>query len=124
MRRQSRGVGWSVLMEIIKDNIENVLIASNYVFKEKYPDNPLNSFYNYWNFLNEYEEELIDAQNASLESILYSKYYWFSRLTDRFHEIYGFDAGIDQQQSMIIDEMDQRLDHVDWDFVEILHHGK
>ena len=111
-------------MEMIKENIEKALMALNYVFKEKYPDNPLNNFYNYWHFLNEGEEELIETQNASLETILYSKYYWFSRLTDRFHEIYGFDAGIDQQQSMIIEEMDQRLDHVDWDFVETLHRGK
>ena len=109
--------------QIIHD-IEKIMMESNYIFKEKYPDNPLNSFYNYWYFLNEYEEELIETQNASLEAILYSKYYWFSRLTDRFYEVYGFDAGIDQQQSMIIDEMDQRLDHVDWDFVETLHHGK
>lgn len=109
-------------MEIIKHNIEEVLMASNYVFKEKYQDNPLNGFYNFCYFLHKYEEELIETKNVSLDTVLYSKYYWFSRLRDRFHEVYGSDAGIDQQQFMILEEMDQRLDHIDWDFVEILNY--
>ena len=111
-------------MKILKDNIEKVLMEVHYVYKEKYPDDQLNCFYNYWNFLNEHEEELIAVKDITLETILYSKFYWFSRLTDRFHEVFGFDAGIDQQQSMIIDEIDQRLDHVDWGYIEILHDGK
>lgn len=110
-------------MEIIKDNVEKVLTEANYVYKVKYPDNPLNSFYNYCCFLNEHEEELRVRKNISLETILYSKYYWFSRLTDRFHEIYGSDAGIEQQQFKLVEEMDQRLEHVDWKFVEMLHCG-
>lgn len=111
-------------MKIIKDNIEKVLMETSYVYKEKYPDNQLNCLYNYWNFLENYEEELKVTKNTSLETILYSKYFWFSRLTDRFHEIYGFDAGIEQQQFMILEEMEQRLDTIDWNFVEILHYGK
>ena len=111
-------------MKILKDNIEKVLIEAHYVYKEKYPYNQLNCFYNYWYFLNEHEEELKVAKDITLETILYSKYYWFSRLTDRFHEVFGFDAGIDQQQFMIVEEMEQRLDNVDWNFIEMLYYGK
>lgn len=45
-------------------------------------------------------------------------------LADRFFEVYGFDAGIEQQQFKIIEEMDQRIDNVDWNFVERLNTGE
>lgn len=98
-------------------------MEANYVYKEKYPDKQLNCFYNYWCFLNEHEQLIKVTKNISLETILYSKYYWYSCLVDRFHEVYGSDAGIDQQQFMIVEEIDQRLENVDWNFVERLHHG-
>lgn len=62
--------------------------------------------------MNEHEAELKVAKDITLETILYSKYYWFSRLADRFHVVFGFDAGIDQQQFMIVKEIEQRLDNV------------
>lgn len=111
-------------MEILVKNIEQLLSEMNYVYKQKFLDKQLNSYYNYWNCLNEKEENLLSKKEVLLETILYSKYYWFSRLADRFHEIYGFDAGIDQQQHMIVEEMDQKLESIDWDFVEKLHSGK
>lgn len=111
-------------MEIVKENIEKVLSEMGYVYKEKYPDSQLNLLYNYWHFLQEYEKELAVTKNKSLEIIIYSKYYWFSRLADRFFEVYGFDAGIEQQQFKIVEEMDQRIDNVDWNFVERLNTGE
>lgn len=112
------GVGET--MEIIKDNIDEVLVEAGYEYIEKYPDSQLNSFYNYWYFLDEYEKELYTTKNISLDVILYSKYYWLSRLADQFHEVYGFDAGVEQQQFKIMEELDQRIDNVDWNFVEKL----
>ncbi len=100
------------------------MMEENYIQKEKYSDNQLNYFYNNWYFLNKHEEKLKDTKGLSLETILYSKYYWFSRFTDRFHVVYGFDAGVEQQQFMIVEEIDQKLENVDWNFVESLHHGK
>lgn len=56
--------------------------------------------------------------------ILYSKYYWFLRFVDRCREVYGFDAGLEQQKSMILDEIDQRVKNADWEFVDKLYYGK
>lgn len=112
-------------MEIIKNNIEEMMKEMNYVYKEdRYPDDQLNSLYNYYIFLNEYEDKIIGTKKASLEIILYSKYYWFSRLVDRCHEIYGSDVGTDQQQYMMLEEIDHRVEDVDWEFVEKLDNGK
>lgn len=107
-------------MKIIKDNIEKMLEETGYVHIEKYQDSCLNSAYNNWNFLDTYEEVLKSEKNISLETILYSKYYWFLSLADRFYELYGSDAGIEQQKFKLIEEMDQRLDGVDWKLVEKL----
>lgn len=109
-------------MEIIKENIEKVLSEAGYVYKEKYPDSQLNHLYNYWYFLQEYETELAAAK--TLEVVIYSKLYWFSRLADRFYEVYGFDAGIEQQQGLILEEMDWKIDHIDWNLVESLCDGE
>ena len=108
------------MSEILKSEIEKLLSNINYIYNEKFPDKQLNTLYNYWNILNKYEKDFEEEKQISLETILYSKYYWFSRLADRFYEIYGFDAGIDQQKFMIVEEIDQRLENIDWDFVEII----
>ncbi|MBQ7774871.1 MAG: hypothetical protein IJ379_03030 [Lachnospiraceae bacterium] len=110
-------------MQLITDHIEKLLTELNHTYIENFPDKQLNCLYNYWHFLQEQEEEIISAKDVSLEVVLYSKYYWFSRLTDRFHEVYGTDAGIDQQQFMIMEELDQRLEQVDWELVEGLQNG-
>lgn len=79
-------------MKMVIDNLDKVMAELKHVQIEKFPDNQLNQLYNYW----------------------------FSRLAERFHEVYGVDAGIDQQQFMILEELDQRLDSVDWAIVEKL----
>lgn len=114
------------VMEIIRDNsIEEMMEEMNYAYEEdRYSDKQLNTFYNYYIFFRKYEDKIIGVKRIPLEIILYSKYYWFSRLVDRCHELYGSDAGIDQQQFQMLEEIDQRIEDVDWDFVEKLKYGK
>lgn len=103
---------------MVIDNLDKLMAELKHVQIEKFPDNQLNQLYNYYYFLEEQEALLETTRNISLDQILYSKYYWFSRLTERFHEVYGVDAGIDQQQFMIMEELDQRIENVDWTMVE------
>ena len=56
--------------------------------------------------------------------ILYSKYYWCTQYKNRFNELYGKDVGIDQQQYKIIEEMTQRINDVDWSFIQMIEEGK
>ena len=106
---------------IIKSNIEQMMKELNYVDKDRYPDNLLNTLYNYITFLEECEDKIIDTEKASLEALAYSKYYWHSHFTSRFREIYGFDAGIEQQQDEALYELDCRVENVDLEFVEGLY---
>lgn len=111
-------------MEIIKSNIEEMMKEMNYVYEEEYSDNWLNNIYNYCQFMDKYENKIIVEEKASLEIILYSKYYWFSRFVDRYREIYGVNGGIEQEQFKIVEEIDHRVEDVDWEFVEKLDNGK
>ncbi len=108
-------------MEIIKSNIEQMMKELNYVDKDEYPDNLLNTLYNYLIFLEECEDKIMSTEKTSLETLAYSKYYWHSHFTYRFREVYGFDAGIEQQQYLALYELEYRVENVDLEFVERLY---
>lgn len=43
---------------------------------------------------------------------------------NRFNELYGKDVGIDQQQYKIIEEMTQRIEDVNWNFIQMMEEEK
>ena len=108
-------------MEIIKNNIEQMMKELGYADKDEYPDNLLNTLYNYLIFLEEYEDKIMGTEKASLETLAYSKYYWRSHFTYRFREVCGFDAGIEQQQYLALEELEYSVENVDLEFVERLY---
>ena len=111
-------------MEIIKNKVEDIMVEVGYLNKEEYSDTLLNSLLNYWCCFDEKEREIQELLGVSSEIILYSKYYWCTQYKNRFNELYGKDAGIDQQQYKLIEEMMQRINDVDWCFVQMIEEGK
>ena len=111
-------------MEIINSTIEEIIGKVGYVCKEKYSDKQLNIWFNYWYFWDEKEKEITERLGVSLEVVLYSKYYWCTQFKNRFNELYGTDVGIDQQQYKIIEEMDRRINDVNWGFIQMIEEGK
>lgn len=110
-------------MEIIRDDLNEIAVKTGYKFVQKYSDEQLNIFFNYWNVFTEKEEELNKSEGISLEIILYSKYYWCTQFRNRFGMIYGKDAGVEQQQYKIIEEIDQRVTNTDWHLVQMIDEG-
>ena len=111
-------------MEIIKNKVEDMMVKVGYSYREEYSDALLNSLLNYWCFFDEKEREIQELSGVSSEVILYSKYYWCTQYKNRFNELYGKDVGIEQQQYKIIEEMMQRMDGVDWGFVQMIEEEK
>lgn len=111
-------------MKIIKDEVEEIMVKSGYAYKEEYLDKRLDALLNYWYFFDEKEKEIQDLLGVSLETILYSKYYWCTQYKNRFNELNGKDAGIDQQQYKIIEEMTQRINDVNWSLIQMIEEGK
>lgn len=110
-------------MEIIKCNVKNLIIEMEYKFIQKYSDNQLNTFFNYWNFFEEKEKKIQELGEISLDTILYSKYYWCTQCKNRYNKIYGRDVGIEQQQYKIIEEIEQKQSSVNWQLLQMIDEG-
>ena len=100
------------------------MIKSGYICKKKYSDGQLNLLLNCWIFFEEKEKEIQKLSGESSDIILYSKYYWCMQYKNRFNELYGKDVGIDQQQYKIIEEMTQRIEDVNWNFIQMMEEEK
>lgn len=85
--------------------MENLLQQTNYPMKNKYNDAESNRLLNYWLLLDERGSLIQDLTGESLETVLYSKYYWSSRLIDRYTSLYGSDSGLEQCRYKILDEI-------------------
>lgn len=108
-------------MKILKENMEELLVKTRYIYRKQYNDIELNRLLNYWCFFEEKEMVIQELTNESLEVILYSKYYWCSRFKEKYIKLYGIDVGMDQQQYKIIEELDQRLNNgIDWKIIQVL----
>lgn len=58
------------------------------------------------------------------ENLSYSKYYWYVKFKNKYEAIYGFDAGIEQQQFKLLEEFDQRFDNIHWDLLGKIDNNK
>ena len=105
-------------MRIIKDNLEDLMDKAGYMCPPEFKDELMRTSLDYYSLFDQKENELLKISDITLEDILYSKYYWFAIFAKRFHEIYGANAGVDQQQFKILEEISNRLDTVDYQILE------
>ena len=105
-------------MKIITNGIDKLMTAVGYQSKTECSDKRANLLFNYWCFFEENEQDIQRLANASLEIVLYSKYYWCTRYKQRFNALYGTNAGLDQQQFKIIEEISQRIANVNWALIQ------
>ncbi|MBQ8680421.1 MAG: hypothetical protein IJ530_11760 [Treponema sp.] len=108
-------------MKILKEEMNKLFSEAKYQRKTKYEDTALNDFYNCWCFFEEKETEIQNIEKESVDSILYTKYYWFTKFKERYEQLYGFDAGIEQQQYKIIEELQVRMnENLDWNIIRLM----
>lgn len=106
-------------MKILKEEIKKLFSEVNYQEKSEYEDKDLNDLYNYWCFFEEKGLEIQKLKNIPIDSILYSKYYWCTKYKHIYERLYGFDAGLEQQQYKIIEELQLRLtENIDWNLLK------
>lgn len=62
-------------------------------------------------------EKIID------KNILYiNRYYWFRKFYYEYYKVKGFDAGIEQQIGMLLEDMANNIsDTFDWSIIEEIH---
>lgn len=111
-------------MELIKTDIEKLMKKESYVNTNQYADKELNYSFNCFCFLENLSPMFHKMLNGDLETIFYSKYYWFTKYKNRYIKLYGKDAGIEQQQLKIIEEIEQEFGDIQWDLVERIENGQ
>lgn len=71
----------------------------------------------YYDFLSNNIENLVLKEDKS--RILYSKYYWYTKYKQRYFEVVGYDAGIEQEGFKLLEEIENELeDGVDWSIIQ------
>ena len=105
-------------MKLILDGMDGLIASVGYCAERKYENEVLNTIYHYCLLFYTKEDEVIALSGKSLEVVLYSKYYWLTRYVKKYNEVNGYDAGMEQQQFKLIEELQQRLGDVDWDLLQ------
>ena len=85
-----------------------------------YPEEALNRLCAYCRALDEYEEQILQLTGAKLRMLLVSKYYWRSRLETLHEHLQGSDGSLSQYTYKAVEELDQRVEDMDWAALERL----
>lgn len=81
-----------------------------FTYKIRYANEKLNQAINYFQLLNEMGFDIIkNDTNIDLETILYSKYYWYIKFMKYHKYQYGEDAALKQKRFNLLEELDQQL---------------
>lgn len=77
----------------------------------------------YYDFLSSNIENLASKENKS--KIMYSKYYWYTKYKQRYFEVVGYDAGIEQEGFKLLEEIENELEEgVDWSIIQEIEESK
>lgn len=109
-------------MEILMANkLENIIRALNFKDSEaeKIEDPLLSKFLKYVHILGKLETKAIKENSSEINSLFYSRYYWFNQFMERYFVLYGHDEGLQQQSlKMLSDYNEQFPEKIDWNIIK------
>ena len=108
---------WVNFMNLLISNLKDLMTVTGYTIKSRYPNPELNYLFSCFDFIKTYESQISKMLEIKPENLSYSKYYWYVKFKNKYEAIYGFDAGIEQQQFKLLEEFDQRFDNIHWDLL-------
>ncbi len=100
--------------------VDEIITNTEYNYKDEYTDTSLNVLFNYCCFFDEYETEIQDQLGGTLDMVLYSKYYWCKKYNSYYNKLYGKNAGIEQYQYKIIEDINNRINNINWDLIQLI----
>lgn len=113
-------------MNIIKElELEKMIVLSKYytVRAIDINDETLKKVLVYYDFISNNIEDLMLKEDKS--KIMYSKYYWYTKYKQRYFEVVGYDAGIEQEGFKLLEEIENELeDGVDWSIIQEIEEGE
>lgn len=113
-------------MEIINElELEKMIVLTKYhtIGTIDITDEILKKVLVYYDFLCNNIENLMSKEDKS--KIMYSKYYWYTKYKQRYFEVIGYDAGIEQEGFKLLEEIDNELeDGADWGIIQEIEEGE
>ncbi|WP_053360766.1 hypothetical protein [Bacillus sp. FJAT-27251] len=85
-------------------------------------DEELTLLLHYYLFLTQFEQEIAAISSLTYETVLYSQCYWFHMFKKGYFEKFGYDAGMDDEASLLVENLVNELEgEVDWELLERIH---
>ncbi|PEJ35493.1 hypothetical protein [Bacillus pseudomycoides] len=107
-------------MEIIKELELTKLIQRDKIEKvasKIFSDERLKEFWSYYDFLSNTAMNLSAKEDK--HKIMYSTYYWYTKYKKRYFEVHGYEAGIEQEGTRLLEELENELeDGVVWRVIQ------
>ena len=110
-------------MDLIIDEIVTYQRELNYVMKNKYADEVLNTICNHWIFLSDFADQLVSQLGIPIDRIVYSEYYWCTKFLREHTSRFSDDAGLEQQQFQLIEKIEHTLGEVDLSLLESIENN-
>jgi hypothetical protein len=116
-------------MEILSaDKLDSIIRELRFEDRkaDKYEDPELRKFISYVDVL--YQIETGDFKNRNPineEDFFYSRYYWFNKFVKKYIQIYGPNAGLEQQLFKMLEHYYEYsgVREVDWNIIEQIENG-
>ncbi len=106
-------------MQILKEEISKIFINIEKKYEDLYEDKTLNEYANNYKVLAENRKNIMLILDKDLETVLYSEYYWYTKFKNYYKKVYGEDAGVEQGQFKLIEEIEGQLEQgVDWGIIQ------
>lgn len=99
---------WYKGMQLIKDDscLREIYRLLKFSPASEYQDVELNKAWNNTRFFEEKEQQIIEWTTYTKTDILYSRYYWMTKLIILYETIFGRDESLRQAQFKIIESID------------------
>jgi hypothetical protein len=82
-------------------------------------DHQLVKTFQHYLFLEQFSTEIIEHFSFTYEDILYSQYYWFVQFKNQYSSKIGYDAGIEQQAFLLLENLSTGLESdIDWKIIQ------
>ncbi len=102
-----------VNVEKRQEEFERIYEKLNWKVLRLYEDKILNQASNNEMLLENHRDQLMEVCKWTLESILYSRYYWYTKFLVHYEKKCGKNGSMEQAQFKIIEEIDCTIGEVD-----------
>lgn len=113
------------MMKILSSELLPLMDELDFSREEQFDTDEMNDECFYWIFLENFEDDIIEKTGATIDTVLYSKYFHACTLVRLFEAAGGFDAGMEQQCDDILGEITERAEEeVDWPLLQEWHYSQ